>query len=287
MESIIASIVLYQPDMQRLEENIEAIKGQVKKIVLVINGPGSEEAIEKYSGLDEFCIIHNDKNKGIAYALNQAMQFGYDNGYEWVITLDQDSVVPKDIVAKLSRHFDKKRVGIVAPDILDRNVGRSEKRMEGWTDIKRCITSASITKTAVWKEVGGFTNELFIDFVDYDYCAKLIRSGYRIIKDFEVSLLHEVGHAKRLHFGKKHEILIYNHKAFRRYYYTRNAIYFYKTYPEIVDVRWEKRDLLVRSIVIVLFEKDRLKKAKAMIRGALDSRKFLRLMKKMQQERQR
>lgn len=287
MEKIIASIILYQPDMKRLEENIDAVRHQVERIVLVINGPGSEEAAKRYACMEDFIIINNDKNRGIAYALNQAMKYGYENGYEWVLTLDQDSVVPEDIVERLSRHFNKKRVGIIAPSIVDRNVGASEKKTEGWDDVKMCITSASLTNTSVWREVGGFTNELFIDFVDFDYCAKLIRSGYRIIKDYEVLLLHEVGHARRIHFGKKHEFVIYNHSAFRRYYYTRNVIYFYKTYPEMVDVKWEKRELLVRSIMVFIFEKDRLRKAKAMIKGALDSGKLLRLMKERQMERQR
>lgn len=45
-----------------------------------------------------------------------------------------------------------------------------------------CITSASCTNLAVWKEVGGFDERLFIDLVDNEFCKRLIVSGYKILR---------------------------------------------------------------------------------------------------------
>lgn len=278
VKTVLASIILYNPDMERLAENIEAIKSQVKEIVMIVNGPGCEAAIEKYREQSGIAFVINDKNKGIAYALNQAMRYGYDNGYQWVLTLDQDSISPDNLVQHLSKHCDKENIGIIAPCNTDINKPSADLAKSGWEYLSRCITSASLTSIKAWKKVGGFTNELFIDYVDFDYCAKLTKNGYKIIKDYDIVLTHEVGHIKLLKLGKW-EYPLYNHPPMRRYYYTRNMIYYYKTYPDIINVRWHKIDLLKRCIMVAIFEKQRVKKIGAMIRGAVDSRKLIKRMK--------
>ena len=44
-------------------------------------------------------IIKNGKNEGIAKALNQMFEFAIEQQYEYVLTLDQDSVCPDNIIS--------------------------------------------------------------------------------------------------------------------------------------------------------------------------------------------
>ena len=48
MEEIFAGIVLYNPDIERLKENVEHISGQVSKVVFVNNGSNNTQEIEDY-----------------------------------------------------------------------------------------------------------------------------------------------------------------------------------------------------------------------------------------------
>ena len=71
----IAGIVLYNPDLGRLKENIESICKQVDKVILIDNGSDNireiEDLIKEYLN----CILlKNGENMGIAYALNQILK---------------------------------------------------------------------------------------------------------------------------------------------------------------------------------------------------------------------
>lgn len=64
----IAGIVLYNPDLGRLKENIESICKQVDKVILIDNGSDNireiEDLIKEYLN----CILlKNGENMGIAY----------------------------------------------------------------------------------------------------------------------------------------------------------------------------------------------------------------------------
>ena len=68
MEKIFAGIVLYNPDIERLKENVDNIINQVSRVILVNNGSENTEEIEQYlDGLEKQKIIYKNlnKNKGI------------------------------------------------------------------------------------------------------------------------------------------------------------------------------------------------------------------------------
>lgn len=273
---VIAAIVLYQPDMERLRENIAAVKNQVDKVVLVINGLESKDCVSEFRASDDIDIIQNKKNAGIAHALNQAMQYAQKNHYSWVLTLDQDTVAPADLVENLMKHQSCERIGIIAPDFIDRNYYRISEEKTGWEYVLSCITSGCLTNVPAWKDVGGFDDEMFIDYVDYDYCANLIEHGYGIIKDFDVKILHEIGNSKRVYFGK-YSIVVTNHSPMRKYYMARNVFYYSKKWPKyknVVPGKWEF--LGTQLIGILFFEKQKLKKLCAVFRGIKDSGKMIK-----------
>lgn len=97
---ILAGIVLYNPDLLRLNENISAIYNQVDKLVVVDNGSNNIELVKKlcmkYSNI---CLIENNENKGISVALNQIMNTALKFNSEWTLLLDQDSVCPSGIIS--------------------------------------------------------------------------------------------------------------------------------------------------------------------------------------------
>ena len=119
---VITGIVLYNPDLHRLQDNISAIKPQVEKVVLIENGSKETCYLKEFED-EKIEVIVNDENMGIAYALNQVMQFAHDNGSEWALTLDQDSVVPPDLIETYMKLTSIDKVGIICCKIVDRNSG--------------------------------------------------------------------------------------------------------------------------------------------------------------------
>ena len=272
---VLASVVVYKPDPERLKENIASVLPQVSRVLLVVNEDRDYEELLLPLAGDKLCVIKNGKNAGIAYALNRAMYYAHQNGFEWVLTLDQDSVCPPDLVEKLLPHTNKTDVAMVAPRIQDRNLEALAPAEEPWEYIKICITSGTLTRVSAWRKAGGFDNRLFIDYVDYDLCARLFLKGFRIVQDNTVCLLHEVGKKKVLRIGKNHRYELYNHAPARCYYYVRNRGYYIKKYPEFVDVEKEKKLLRDRVLVMLLFERKRVRKAIAVLKGIADQKKLL------------
>lgn len=264
---VIASIVLYNPNIERLRQNIEAILPQVNEVIIVDNGSKNiMDSLEMTNAYSNIAFIKNNENLGIATALNQAARFAMEHGYDWIITLDQDSVAPENLIATYSALTNKTRLGMICCKIVDRNFG--EKREQsikdtGVEEVPMCITSAAMMNLEVWQLVGGFSDDFFIDFVDFDICLSMREYGYKIIRTNDKALLHEVGHSElRYLFGKEYQI--YHHLPLRYYYMVRNGVYLGKRHHFIMRAIYRSFRLFV---LVMLFENHKMTKAKMIALG--------------------
>lgn len=265
---IITGIILYNPDIPRLRENISAVLPQVDKVVLVENGSSDITYLKGFED-EKIELIVNDENMGIAYALNQVMQFAYDNGAEWALTLDQDSVVADNLVEEYKR-FMLPNVGIVTCCINDRNfVAYGEGEEKDGEELQYCITSASMTNVKAVIEVGGFDNEMFIDWVDWDICLALRHGGYKIIRASKTYIIHELGEKTKSKVWHGHQLLIMRRSKMRNYYINRNWIYIARKWEEVSLLK-NTLICIKRILVAVLLEPNKWQSVKALTRGMID-----------------
>ncbi|MDR2406693.1 MAG: glycosyltransferase family 2 protein [Bacteroidales bacterium] len=275
-EIIFAGIVLYNPDIKRLKENLLAILPQVDKVLIVDNASSNTKEIEfLLNQLNIGALIQNSENKGIASALNQLLSWGKRLNADWVITLDQDSVCPNNLISNYRKYL-WDNIGIVTCLINDRNTGINIKikPTTDWEHITWCITSASLTNIKVWEIVGGFDENMFIDSVDRDYCYSLDENGFKILRVNTIELLHEVGvKSKRIKlFGK--EQIIFNHSAARCYYMARNLIYNSKKHKKAPKPCRRLITISFRMLLIIFYEHNRYNKVAAMLKGCFDGYKI-------------
>jgi len=263
---VLAGIVLYHPDLNRLRENLASVRGQVDGIAVWNNGGMNP------SDLDDGVVFlsQEDENIGIASALNALCAYAFKNGYDWILTLDQDSVVPAGLVSTYRLYAGDAVTGMLCPCILDRNYGTmaydrgSESEVE---EVDACITSGSMLRLSAWKESGGFWDALFIDMVDFDMCWSLREKGYKIIRVNSLSLYHEIGHSRKVVFLGK-ENVVFNHPPVRCYYNARNTLAVgRKHHAQKKCRRW----LLRRIVLINLYERERFKKDRMIFKGIIDS----------------
>lgn len=269
MPGIVAGVVLFNPDVDCLRRNIEAILDQVDKVVAFNNGIPSSVAELCSANNVEILHAHSNTNKGVAYAYNIICEYAYSNGYEWVLTLDQDSIAPDNLISEYKKYMHDDSIGMMCPRICDRNYGydsATEESVDGSEFVHACISSASMLRLDAWKKIGGFWDGLFIDMVDMDICWNLHRHGYRILKLNKVVLSHSIGNGKKVVLRGKEEI-VYNHSAIRDYYIIRNTILVGKRYDKMNQcARWA----IKRFLLIIRFETSRLAKIKYMLLGLND-----------------
>lgn len=260
---LFAGVVTFNPDVTRLRENLDAVAPQVADVIVVDNASDVEPDAGPYT-------VHRfPENRGIAVALNEIMRLATAGGATAVLLLDQDSVAEQGMVGGLEQSL-LPGVALVAPNIVDRGLGGEEGGSK--RDVNFCITSGSLLRVDAWAAVGGYDEAMFIDFVDFDFCLRLRSSGYRIVRDDGVALVHEIGNARRVA-----GVVAYNHSAARSYHMGRDMVYYARKHrksPKALKVggRGVALTLAVlarKAVIIVLHETDKLARVSALLRGAI------------------
>ena len=267
---------------------VNAVKDQVDLLVFVDNASANIDEVQSALSSDRFIWIKNDINLGIARALNQLMEFADTNGYEWILTLDQDGICCDDYVEKLFAVFSNgadncSNIAMIAPLIIDR--GEIGSEISGVTpageplpeteDVSFCITSGSLTNVKAVLAIGGFNDWLFIDEVDREICLRLLQHGYRLVRVNTVELCHEHGlkTITRKFLWKK--VVYHNYTPFRVYYQTRNLVYMLRKYGSAYYPHPHKRWFRLFFAFCVKFvnEPDRIQRLKAFMKGLRDGMK--------------
>lgn len=293
MPKIAAGITVYEPEIQRLTENVNAVLCQVDKVYIVDNASSDIGGFKAaMRGNERVVLIENGENEGVAKALNQMCDAAVDDGFEWMLLLDQDSLPEEDIINKFSRYLDFENVAIITPHYVDDNEPQviSSESMVKYEIVHRCDTSASLIRLDVYREVGGFDEDLFIDYVDFDYCTAIEKKGYSILRDNEAVLRHRLGSAQEITFFipiarafkiKKYQkpLFTYNHSPLRTYYYVRNAKYYRYKHRDVVDKGAERKTVIRWMLLKLMFEKQRFKKLKAALKGRRDAKKMIKQLK--------
>lgn len=284
MESVCVGIVTYNPTIELLKKSVDILKMQTNKIIIVDNHSSNIEEIKELDQ-EHIVLIELDENFGIAYALNYIMDIAEKQGYDYVLSLDQDTVVAKDYIEKIMCFDWDEDIAIVCPSVFDRYRGVQDisgKAISCVQDssisyVDQCITSGAVTKVKAWKAIDKYDEILFIDNVDFDFCQRLRKNGYRIAKNSSVEINHAIGDGKVYKFFLG-EISVHNHNAFRKYYISRNKIYTdYKIHNRIrIKSFASNAKLLIKTI---LFEDKKYEKTKAIIRGTKDGIKLVRGVK--------
>lgn len=274
MKNICALIVTFNPDIKLLLNNIYSIKDQVDTVYIVDNCSSNINEIKKHiCSIDNLHIFCNEKNYGIAYALNKGFELAKKDCYEWVLTLDQDSICPEKMVEKFLPFMDAEKVGIVCPLVDYKNYYRKKDHTGNEFDyVKACMTSGSMTSIKAWEKVGGFDEWLFIDCVDNDFCIKLENIGMKMIRVNSAVIKHELGNASKIKWGPL-KLTVFNYNSVRNYYIVRNNLYLNYKHRKTVFVTRNLIILMFNEIIKVIFEKNKMKTIISFMYGLKDGMK--------------
>ncbi|MFG0729878.1 glycosyltransferase family 2 protein [Photobacterium damselae] len=271
-------IVFYNPELEHINN---AISLSEKYDLVVVDN--SVENYEYNIPLAE--VIRLGDNLGIATALNNGINFLINNGYRYSLLLDQDSAPSLEVINRL---FDKAHllmnsgnVAAVSPAYFDKAINKrcsfikiennSISRVESTGnepfEVSYTITSGSILDLSLISKIGLMQDDLFIDFVDIEWCFRATSFGYKIFAVPSVVLEHEIGCEPINIFGR----VFVNHSPIRHYYYFRNAILLIRRND--IPKPWKKFELIKiipRFFVYALFTTNRLEHINMMISGLYD-----------------
>jgi rhamnosyltransferase len=266
--SIAAAVVLYNPDKGVLA-NLESIKNRVATIFVVDNSDNGESAVLlELMSQKNVTVLQNSGNIGIASALNLAARSATEQGYEFLLTLDQDSRPLPGMVDALVACYDSS-VGLVAPFLLMRP-GQEPTDGSRCRPVLTAMTSGSLLRLDAYLQSGPFRDDFFIDFVDIEYCLRLHKQGFKVIQADRACLEHAVG----TRIGPGTWFSVTTHSPLRKYYKTRNRLQVWREYGSTFSgYIWRDRIRLVLELFrLLLFEPEKKAKSDMMWRGWLDYR---------------
>ena len=264
-------VTLYNPTDEDIN-NINTYIDDIDVLYVIDNTEGKDNK-SRLPKSKKIKYYFKNENLGVGYALNKAAKKALKDGYKYLLTLDQDTTFKPKVLSRLKK------------DILELNMDEVAILLP-WQETKlglvpvakkydypeHVMTSANIINLDIWKKVKGFREDFFIDGIDIEYSFKVRRAGYKIIRDNRVSVDHELGDIKIKYFrGKKYVLGNYNY--IRRYYIVRNNHYIFDEYvrfsPFLCIDLIKARDTYIG---ILLFERHKIKKIKAMRQGLEDYR---------------
>lgn len=273
-DSIIGVVVLYNPNIDKLINNINCYIQSIDKLLLwqnsFITTENKKKIIDECNCSEKIIFSGDGNNGGLDVAFNEALEIALNEKYSYLMTMDQDSTwLGFDEYLSTIETIKNDQVVIFGPkviNIFDNSVSKEEGISIEKTDF--VISSGAIYKVYELSLIGGFAEGYFIDAIDEEICFRAKKRGFETVKINTAKLLQEFGsYRKRIFFGKT--IASSNYTSFRYYYIVRNHIWLVKS--GLLDKQQRKITLknyvFSLSAKVLLLEENKIEKITSIIKG--------------------
>ncbi|MGM8227447.1 glycosyltransferase family 2 protein [Cellvibrio sp. ARAG 10.3] len=281
MRKIIAVIVTYHPDAAQLLRLIERAAGQADQVLVIDNAtPGFTSSA---FALPNVQVQVNHQNLGLAAAYNQGVEFGRTQGASHILLFDQDSCPSPTMVKELVDAWEQTeqrglRVAAAGPNYTDAK-GRYQSpfvKIQGLklvrvpcgqgetVEVDHLISSGCLISMEAIDDVGAFEDQLFIDYVDTEWCLRARQHGYALLGVGAADMEHDLGESYLTVFNRR----VPSHSPLRHYYLIRNGCWLISR--PWVGWRWRVIDsvrLFKILVVFSLFSVNRYQHCRMMVVG--------------------
>jgi GT2 family glycosyltransferase len=212
---ILAVIVLYkrQPKQSQTINSLAAILERNPALLRTIrifiwdNSPNPVEVLDLPFPCD---YQHGRGNVGTSGAYNHAMVFAEGIGCPWLLLFDQDTTLSDEFLPRMLDYSyqvqDNPDVGSVVPFVYShgqpvspRVLGRFNRNLQlplGFHGILRkkayAINSTAMLRTAVLREIGGYSEEFWLDLSDVYAFLAMSRKGRYIFVAADLVVQHSL-----------------------------------------------------------------------------------------------
>ena len=206
------------------EDTIECVKSLKSvsysnyKIVIVDNASTNNSLTYLKSSLKECIIIESKENLGFAGGNNLGIDYALNNGSEYVMLLNNDTLVESNFLELMLRKFKENTdIGLVGCKIMyypkkdviwygggyidwfkfiavhhgakqvDNGQCDKEKEIDFMTGC--CM----LIKSEIFEKTGNLSDDYFMYFEDADFCMKVKDTGYKIWYNPKAVIYHKVG----------------------------------------------------------------------------------------------
>lgn len=167
-------------------------------------------------------------NHGLASAYNHAMDLALAEGFEWMVTLDQDTDLPAHFFARLAEIADSlhsaPKVAAIVPQLVGDGRTLSPLRLRlgafpdwyphGFTGIPEnkvfAFNSGSALRVSALRQAGGYDTRFWLDYSDTRLFCQLAKHGKQVMIAGDLQLSHNfsmLDKQKRMQAERYRELL--------------------------------------------------------------------------------
>ncbi len=275
-ENTCAAIITYFPD-DGIISRLRRIQKQIPSLIIIDNASNKNciSVLKDFSTSPKVELLLNNENEGIGKALNQAAYLAQESGFSWVLTLDQDTIVQEHMFSELSAIYKSSNYSLplIGSNYWDETRNRQFIECPSQADHffieqRTLITSGTLMNMDLFKAIGSFREDYFIDSVDHEYCLRTRANNFPVVISCKSLMSHSIG----LSGSRKSRFQSFEHPPIRKYYIARNTMVTLKNYFSR-EPAWAMRQLLrlvFELASIILFEQDKKNKSYAFLCGIRD-----------------
>ncbi|MGI9896043.1 rhamnosyltransferase [Vibrio natriegens] len=275
---IFSVIVTYNPVLERLKTLASKLNDSNVIPIIVDNA--------SINSIDLGCeVVSLSDNYGIAKAQNIGIEKAIKLGAKHIVFFDQDSSIPdSDFIKKLVSPIDEGSATITAPIFVDEargftypivNIDSNGGRTKIYPNVSdkpffvnNVISSGTMVDVEVFKAVGVMKEELFIDYVDTEWCLRSATKGYKALVVPSAVMCHSIGDSSFSLLGFN----IPKHSPLRRYYRVRNSLYLLRQnhIPKLMAIREVLFSVIHQLLLVLTSSGERVEYMKYLLEGLRD-----------------
>ena len=277
MYNVCALVTVYFPT-QIAVRNISILEGQVTYILIIDNTPNINNESLFLNNSGKVLYIANKINYGISKAFNEGLKNDNVKKSDYVLFLDQDSLLTDDLIEKLIISYNrllenKIKIGCIGPIFYEKNADKviipniKRKLFSSIYEVDYVMTSSMLTTYSALSQINFWNENIFLDLADWDLCWRFNSIGLGCFVTKDAILNHILGKSvKRIGpFSVKEG------EAIRDYYQIRDCLKL--LLKDYTPLRYKIRFILmitIRSIIRIFILPDKLLRIKYIFYGIVD-----------------
>ena len=278
MKGILGVVVVYNPNIDNLIHNINRYIRNISALIIwqnsLLSDKNKNQILHDCENSEKIIFDGSGSNQGLDKAFNSALNIAIQEGYPWLLTMDQDSTwVNFDKYIICIRACDDDSIGVFGPqtiNIYDDQSSVHESEIP-YSIVDYVISSGALYVVDKLQYIGGFVSGYFIDAIDEEVCYRAQSFGIKTTVIRNAYLLQQFGeYSKKKILGKT--IASSNYSSFRYYHIVRNHLWLAKS----GYVTGKARKIMIRNYIIlpiikvILLEKNKGRKCLAMLKGLFE-----------------
>jgi GT2 family glycosyltransferase len=259
--------------------------------IILIDNESQNSFPDEINKSEKIHVIKNENNEGFSKANNQGIRYSIKNGFDFVLLLNNDTLIKNDLIDSLVQQSSTLNQKIIQPLILNYdgskiwNAGgkinnffgtfetlKKGKNFKSNRNLTEWFTGCCVLiKSEVFSEIGYFDERFFAYYEDVDFSIRLKKMGYSIALMTDSYLQHyESASSKSINKSEG------NLSPYVHYLNIRNHILLLKKHSKSFNTIGVSFYQLIKivSYLIYFLIRFRFNKFKMVLKGFIDAINF-------------